>query len=78
MQVGRNGNGVGGGKNGGGTDSLEETRGLTGMKATTARQRFKQALIDKRRLLDSSKQPLESIHMLKKLQVSTDYDNYDE
>ena len=32
-QDGRNGNGVGGAMNGGGTDSSDETGGLTGMKS---------------------------------------------
>ena len=36
MQDGRNGNGVGGGMNGGGTDSSEETVELTGMKSVVS------------------------------------------
>ena len=105
-QDGRIGDGVGGGMNGGGTDSSEETgetvdsvhrvvsdltsvserrkferfdqRRIDNDTHITARQQFKQALIDKRCLLSSCKQPFESIHMSKKLQVTVDDDNDDD
>ena len=44
----------------------------------TARQQFKQALIDKRCLMSSCKQPLDCIHMSRKLQGTADDDDDDD